>query len=227
MRLLRRLKNGKNSFESLRHRMVEEQIVFRGIKSQQVISAMLKVPRHLFVPLSLRYEAYGDYPLPVGEGQTISQPYMVAEMTADLELKSEDKVLEIGTGSGYQSAVLAEIVKKVFTIEKIVSLANKAELLLQKLGYKNVFIEVGDGSQGLQAHAPYDGILVTAGAPQIPEPLFKQLKEEGRLIIPIGDRIFQTLTKVKKIKGKLIKEKLFDCMFVPLLGTYGWRNGSE
>lgn len=203
--------------------MVEEQIIARGIKDERIIGAMSKVPRHCFVPEFLRDEAYGDYPLPIGEGQTISQPYMVAEMTLQLDPKPEDRILEVGTGSGYQSAILAELVHEVFTIERVDTLARKAELLLQKLGYKNIVVKVGDGTHGLPDYAPYNGILVTAGAPQTPEPLFDQLKEGGRLIIPIGNKIVQALTLVRKINGKPIEEQLFDCMFVPLVGVHGWK----
>lgn len=222
MRLLRRLKPGKSSFELLRRKMVDWQIVGRGVKDQRVIEAMLKVPRHLFVPEAMRDEAYGDYPLPIGDGQTISQPYMVAEMTADLELKPSDKVLELGTGSGYQAAVLAELVQEVYTIERIEKLAIKAENTLKKVGYKNIVVKVGDGSSGLPDYAPYDAILVTAGAPQIPQPLLEQLNEGGRLVVPTGGRMFQTLIRVKKVAGKFEEKHLFDCMFVPLVGAYGW-----
>ncbi|MCK4308259.1 protein-L-isoaspartate(D-aspartate) O-methyltransferase [candidate division WOR-3 bacterium] len=222
MKLLRHSNRG--NFELLRRQMVEEQVKSRGICDENVIQAMLKVERHLFVPKRLQDEAYEDYPLQIGESQTISQPYMVAAMTAELELSPEDKVLEIGTGSGYQSAILAEIVSEVFTIEWIDMLAKRAKLLLEELDYKNIFVEIGDGSLGWQGNAPYDGILVTSGAPEMPELLFEQLRENGRLVIPIGGRIVQTLTKITKIKGKSHKKQLFDCMFVPLLGVYGWKN---
>lgn len=207
--------------------MVEEQIIARGIKDKRVISAMLKVERHLFAPKTLWRDAYGDYPLPIGESQTISQPYMVAEMTAILEPQKDHSILEIGTGSGYQSAILAELVQEVYTIEIIGSLANKAKQRLKKLGYENIFVKVGDGTLGLPEYAPYDGILVTAGAPELPEPLFEQLKEGGKIVIPIGNRVFQTLIRITKVKGKKEEESFFDCMFVSLIGTYGWKHSSD
>lgn len=221
MKLFRRLKGG--DFESMRHQMVETQIIGRGITNQQVIDAMMKVPRHLFVPTYLQNEAYNDYPLPIGEAQTISQPYMVAEMTAALEPKENDRVLEIGSGSGYQAAILAEIVNELFTIERIETLARRAENLLRQLDYKNIFIKVGDGTMGWQEYAPYDSILITAATPELPPPLVEQLKEGGIIVAPIGNKIVQTLTKIKKIGGMLHQEQLFDCMFVPLVGAYGWK----
>ena len=208
----------------MRRQMVDEQIKGGGIRDKNVIVAMLKVERHLFVPESLQNEAYNNYPLPIGEYQTISQPYMVAAMTAELEVSQKDKVLEIGTGSGYQSAILAEVVSEVFTVEWRETLAKEAKSLLEELGYKNIFVKTGDGSLGWQKYAPYDGIIVTAGAPEMPLPLFEQLKENGKLIIPIGRRAVQTLTKITKVKGKPHEKQLFDCMFVPLLGAYGWEN---
>ena len=221
MKLLKHSSHG--SFESLRRRMVEEQIKARGICNENVIQAMLKVERHLFVSTFSRKKAYNDYPLQIGESQTISQPYMVAAMTDELELNPDDRVLEIGTGSGYQSAILAEIVNEVFTIERIEMLAKRAKLLFDELGYKNIFVKVNDGSLGWQEYAPYDVIIVTAATPKMPEPLFEQLKEKGKMVIPIGGRIVQTLTKITKINGKPSEKQLFDCMFVPLLGAYGWK----
>jgi protein-L-isoaspartate(D-aspartate) O-methyltransferase len=206
--------------------MVETQLIPRGITDSQVLGAMMKVPRHLFVPEHLQEKAYNDYPLPIGEGQTISQPYMVAQMTEVLELTKESLILEIGTGSGYQTAILAEIVQKVYTIERIEVLAKRAKDLLNKLGYRNIFIKIGDGTIGWKEYSPYDRILITAGTPKVPSPLFDQLKEGGIIIVPIGDRVIQTLTRVRKIKGKIVEEKLFDCMFVPLIGKYGWKDFS-
>lgn len=228
MRLSRHSKIGKNSyeFELSRKEMVESQIIRYGeIKDKNVIQAMLKVPRHLFMPEALKYEAYGDYPLPIGEGQTISQPYMVAAMTEALELKITDRVLEIGTGSGYQAAILAEIVGEVYTIERIESIAQQAKKNLANQGYTNIKIKTGDGTLGWEEFAPYDGIIVTAGAPSVPEILFKQLKEGGRLVIPIGDRFSQDLVLVRKQNGKPMQKSLLGCMFVSLVGKYGWRNG--
>ena len=220
---MEQLKYSKDYFKTQREQMVKEQIIARGVKNKSVISAMLKVEREQFVPESLWDDAYGDYPLPIGEAQTISQPYMVAEMTAKLDPQKEDKILEIGTGSGYQSAVLAELVKEVYTIETIESLANKAEEKLNNLGYKNIFVKIGDGSIGLPEYAPYDGIIVTAGAPATPEPLFEQLKEGGKIVIPTGDRTFQKLIRITKKEGKKSRYVGIDCMFVSLVGTYGWK----
>jgi protein-L-isoaspartate(D-aspartate) O-methyltransferase len=204
--------------------MVEKQIIGRGIENQQVIKAMMEVPRHLFVPDNLQNEAYNDYPLPIGEAQTISQPYMVAKMAALLGTQDNSRVLEIGTGSAYQAAVLAEIVQHVFTIEWVESLAKKAENLTEELGYDNISVKTGDGSIGWPEHAPYDSIIVTAAAPELPPPLITQLREGGVIVAPIGNRVLQTLTKMTKVSGELQEENLFDCMFVPLLGTHGWNN---
>jgi protein-L-isoaspartate(D-aspartate) O-methyltransferase len=213
----------KRDFEQQRELMAKTQIIARGIRDPLVIEAIKRVPRHLFVEESLVYESYGDYPLPIGEGQTISQPYMVASMTEQLELQGGEKVLEIGTGSGYQAAVLAEIVKEVYTVERIESLTKRAKVVLDGLGYKNVFISVGDGTLGLPDHSPYDAIIVTAASPAIPPPLFEQLKEGGRLVIPISDYFGQILVKVHKKDGKEIRERLYGCVFVPLVGEYGYR----
>ncbi len=209
-------------FDEKRKEMVEFQIKRRGVKDPLVLKAMLKVKRHLFVPENLRKEAYEDYPLPIGEDQTISQPYMVAIMTELLELRGGERVLEIGTGSGYQTAILAEIAEEVYSVERLESLAFRAKKLLDKLGYLNIKIKVGDGSEGWEEFSPYDAILVTAGAPDVPEPLFKQLKEGGRLVIPIGGRFSQVLVRVRKIKGEKEVEEFFDCAFVPLIGKYGF-----
>lgn len=202
--------------------MIAEQIVARGIKDKRVLSAMQKIERHLFVPESLQNEAYGDYPLPIGENQTISQPYMVASMTEELKLTPEDKVLEIGTGSGYQTAVLAEIAREVYSVERMQKLAEEARTRLNTMGYENVVITESDGSEGLPEHSPYDAIIVTAGAKTVPQPLLQQLRENGRLVIPVGERLVQTLMKFTKINSEIRQEKLFDCMFVPLIGENGW-----
>ena len=207
----------------LRKKMVEFQIIGRGIRDRGVIDAMLRVPRHLFVPPAYRGEAYNDYPLFIGRGQTISQPYMVAAMTEALELKGEERVLEIGTGSGYQTAVLAEIVPEVFTIERDPLLAERAKELLEELGYKNIRFKIGDGTLGWPEEAPFDRIIVTAAAPAVPEPLKEQLRVGGIIVIPIGGRFGQTLVKGKKISEKKLKvEELFECAFVPLVGKYGF-----
>jgi len=210
-------------FESMRKVMVEEQLIPRGISDYIVLDVFRKVPRHEFVPKELAASAYNDYPLPVGENQTISQPYMVALMTECLALKGQDKVLEIGTGSGYQAAILAELAKEVYSVERFQALADDARKVLDSLGYKNIKIKVGDGTLGWEEHAPYDGIIVTAGAPGIPESLVRQLKDGGRLVIPVGgDGFGQILTLVEK-QGTSIKTKeICGCMFVPLIGKEGW-----
>ncbi len=205
-----------------REQMVEQQIVKRGVKDKRVIEAMKKVPRHLFVDRVYQHQAYKDYPLPVGQGQTISQPYMVAVMTELLSLKPDDTVLEIGTGSGYQTAILALLCAKVYTIERIVELKEKAVRRLDKLGFRNIAFMVGDGSIGWPQFAPYDAILVTAGSPKIPDALIKQLAENGRLVIPVGTEFYQTLNLVEKHKGRIYRKELFECTFVPLIGKAGW-----
>jgi len=205
-----------------RERMVAEQIVARGVKDKRVIDAMRRVPRHLFVDKTYYHQAYGDYPLPIGSGQTISQPYMVAIMTELLELKGNETVLEIGTGSGYQTAILALLCERVFTVERISNLSLRARKILSELGFNNINFLVGDGSLGWSDFAPYNGIIVTAGAPDIPGPLIDQLAEKGRLVIPIGSEYFQTLNVIKKQKGSILRKELFECTFVPLLGKEGW-----
>lgn len=213
----------KNDFEQARNKMVEQQIIARGIKDPLVIKAMRKVPRHLFVDEGLRSRAYDDYPLPIDYGQTISQPYIVALMTEALKLKGNEKVLEIGTGSGYQSAILAEIVDTVYSVERIPGLAKKSREILDSLGYHNVIIKVGDGTFGWKDKAPFDGIIVTAGAPTIPEPLLEQLKDGGRLVIPVGDIFSQDLIVVERIGNRFKKSSYGGVRFVKLIGTYGWK----
>ena len=209
-------------YQAARQRMVTEDIQRRGIDDQRVLQAMLKVERHLFVPESYRSMAYADRPLPIGEGQTISQPYIVALMTYHLHLKPEDRVLEIGTGSGYQAAVLAELTKEVYSLEIIESLARTAEERLQALGYKNVWVTSGDGFYGWPEHAPYDAIMITCATPTIPECLVGQLKEGGRMILPLGDKPFhQSLTLITKRAGKIERQRLADVVFVPMTGEIG------
>jgi protein-L-isoaspartate(D-aspartate) O-methyltransferase len=215
------MKRGLNQ-ESRRLEMVERQIKARGVSDPLVLAAMRRVPRHLFVPEEYADSAYDDRPLPIGEGQTISQPYMVAIMTETLKLKGGEKVLEIGTGSGYQSAILAEIADHVVTIERKEDLQKEAARLLRELGYANVESVLGDGSRGHVARAPYDGIIVTAGAPQVPESLVGQLALGGRLVIPVGNAFHQTLTRVTRTEGGKETESLEGCVFVPLIGEYGW-----
>ncbi len=210
-------------FEKERMAMVEEQLRRRGIRDNRVLEAMSKVPRHIFVPEAHKGASYEDRPLPIGEGQTISQPYMVAIMTQSLELGGEERVLEIGTGSGYQTAILAELAKEVCTIERIPQLLERAQSTLQSLGYINIFFRIGDGTKGWPEKAPFDGIIVTAGAPEIPQTLLAQLADGGRLVIPVGPRYTQTLYKVTR-RGKNYKEEdITGCVFVPLLGEYGWK----
>ena len=205
-----------------RERMVEEQLVRRGITDSRVLDAVRKVPRHRFVEEALRDRAYGDHPLPIGEGQTISQPYMVAAMTQLLRLGGTEKVLEIGTGSGYQSAVLAEIARRVCSIERLPGLAARARRVLEELGYTNAVVRTGDGTYGWPDEAPFDRILVTAGAPAVPGPLFQQLAEGGRLVAPIGEAQSQTLHLVEKIGGQMRTSTDCGCVFVKLVGRYGW-----
>ncbi|MCM8811887.1 MAG: protein-L-isoaspartate(D-aspartate) O-methyltransferase [Candidatus Omnitrophica bacterium] len=205
--------------------MVAEQLVKRGIRDPRVIAAMEKVPRHLFLPEPMRDRSYDDRPCPIGCGQTISQPYMVAFMTELLAIQSTDKVLEIGTGSGYQTAVLAELARSVYSIERIGELSHRAEEVLTELGYRNVTLKVGDGSEGWFEEAPFDAILVAASAPLLPEPLLLQLKEGGRFVIPVGDLRQQKLILVCREKGRSIAREAARCIFVPLIGSHGWRDG--
>ena len=206
-------------FEKRRQEMVAKDIKGRGISDPKVLAAMMKVERHLFVDSALASQAYEDHPLPIGEGQTISQPYMVAAMTETATLKGGEKVLEIGTGSGYQAAVLAEIAKEVYTIEIKKGLAERAKERLAALGYGNIHVKYGDGYFGWEEHAPFDVVIVTAAASRIPQPLFDQLKEGGRLIMPIGNaRLYQEFTVVTKEKGKYTKKELGGVVFVPMTG---------
>jgi len=202
--------------------MVREQLVPRGIKNEKVLAAMRTVPRQLFVGEHVRKMAYEDYPLPIGEDQTISQPYMVAAMTEALDPHDEDRVLEIGTGSGYQTAILAELVREVFTVERIASLAKKASEVLSELGYTNIRFKTGNGTLGWQERAPFDRVLVTAGSPGVPKELFRQLCDGGRMVIPIGNTFSQILTSIIKRGEELKRERLFSCIFVPLVGENGW-----
>ncbi|HSB79684.1 MAG TPA: protein-L-isoaspartate(D-aspartate) O-methyltransferase [Candidatus Methylomirabilis sp.] len=212
-------------FALARERMVVEQLERRGIRDPRVLHALRKVPRHRFVDEALVGRAYGDYPLPIGEGQTISQPYMVALMTEALGLVGHERVLEIGTGSGYQTAVLAELCAKVLSIERIKGLADRAVGILDDLGYCNILVKVGDGTLGWRDEAPFDAILVTAGAPVIPDALIGQLDPKGRIVLPVGDANSQVLRKgVRKDTGMEWTE-LGDCVFVKLIGQQAWPNG--
>lgn len=203
--------------------MVKTQLMSRGIFDKLVLDAMKKVPRHRFVPKNIEGSAYEDCALPIGESQTISQPYMVAIMTEKLGLSGGEKVLEIGTGSGYQAAVLAEIAKEVYTIERIPSIAERAQKIFDELGYKNIKVIAGDGTLGLPEKAPFGGVIVTAGSPDIPKPLVDQLSEGGKLVIPVGETFEQILTVVTKHGSKLDVERSIGCIFVPLVGKYGWK----
>lgn len=194
----------------------------RGIKDSRVLQAMGKVPRHLFVESALASRAYDDGPLPIGDKQSISQPYMVAVMTEALELKGDEKVLEIGTGSGYQTAVLAELARNVFSIEKIRGLATRARMILDELHCYNVAIHIGDGTLGWTEQAPFDAILVTAGSPVVPQPLVQQLVLGGRLVIPLGDERSQVLKRIRRTASGFEEEQLGECRFVKLWGKYGW-----
>jgi len=214
----------EDHYTAMRHRMVETQIAARGVSDPGVLAAMQKVPRHRFIPAHLWDQAYGDYPLPIGEEQTISQPYIVALMTALLELKGTDKVLEIGTGSGYQAAILAELAAQVFTIDRVAFLLDQAAWTLESMGYTNIKTKVGDGTLGWPEEMPFEAIIVTAGAPpEVPRPLTEQLALGGRLVIPVGDRWSQTLTCVRKTKEGLKFEYHGGCRFVRLIGQYGWQ----
>lgn len=208
----------------LRKRMVEEQLIPRGIKNKRVLDAFYKVERHKFIPESLRSSAYADFPVSIGEGQTISQPYIVALMTECLELSGQEKVLEIGTGSGYQAAILAELAREVYTIERFLGLAKKAQAILDELGYTNIKIKVGDGTLGWEEVAPFERIIITAASPHLPLPLVAQLKDNGKLISPLGESFSQVLTLVEKKEGRLESTDICGCVFVPLVGEYGWKN---
>lgn len=213
-------KRRPEAYEAARKRMVEKQIMARGIEDSGVIAAMLKVQRHLFVPEKYRHYAYSDSPVPIGHGQTISQPYIVALMTEILNLGSSDRVLEIGTGSGYQAAVLAEIVDEVYTIEIVEPLGRASEQRLKELGYDNVKVMVGDGYLGWPEYAPFDRIIVTCAPTEIPEPLVEQLKEGGIMVIPVGTAGFQYLYRVKKYMGEAETEEVIPVSFVPLTGPH-------
>jgi protein-L-isoaspartate(D-aspartate) O-methyltransferase len=213
-----------NAHSSKRQYMVDTQIIPRGIKNLRVIEAMRKVPRHLFLDEALWPQAYEDHPLPIGEKQTISQPYIVAFMTEALGLTGKEKVLEIGSGSGYQTAILAELAEQVYTIERIPAIAKRARKLFDQLQYRNIIITIVDGTSGWKEHSPYDGIIVTAASPSTPRPLLEQLATGGRLVIPIGDEFNQELMVYEKEDGNEFKEENYGgCRFVKLVGEHGWK----
>ena len=210
------------NFEKAREEMIRYQIRGRGIKDERVLSAMSSIPREKFVLEGEKDNAYLDCPLSIGMGQTISQPFMIALMTQCLSLKGQETILEVGTGSGYQAAILSKLAKKVYTIERFSILADRAEKIFKELEIKNVKVMVGDGSKGLEKFSPYDGIIVTAGAPEIPKSLIEQLNEEGKVVIPVGNSFSQDLLLGIKEKGKLKISNYGGCVFVPLVGKYGW-----
>ena len=212
-----------HDYRLAREKMVKNQLIPRGITDQGVLKAMGKIHRHLFVEEALIGEAYNDHPLPIGHKQTISQPYIVALMTQALELTGKEKTLELGTGSGYQAAILAELSEKVYTIERLRPLMEKARKLLGELGYNNILFKAFDGTLGWKEHEPYDAIMVTAGAPKIPETLPGQLADGGRIIIPIGDKYSQELIKVTRKKNRYKEKNLGGCRFVDLIGEHGWK----
>jgi protein-L-isoaspartate(D-aspartate) O-methyltransferase len=214
-------------YKEQRELMVKTQLIPRGITDERLIAVMKRVPRHLFVPDAIQHMAYDDMALSIGEGQTISQPYMVAVMTELLDLKGNEKVLEIGTGSGYQAAVLAELSREVYTVERIAALADAAKERFKSLSYSNIHVKVSDGTLGWPEKAPFNRIIVTAGTPKIPKPVTDQLADDGIILAPVGDRFSQQLLKVRKTKDTLKEEYHTPCVFVPLIGKYGWKSEDE
>ncbi len=212
------------NFSVARRRMVEEQVIARGVTDQRVIEAMRKVPRHKFVEEALEGKAYQDAPLPIGEKQTISQPYMVALMSEALALNGSETVLEVGTGSGYQAAVLTHLAERVFSLERIPILARRARKVLDECGFSKVNIRLADGTHGWQDMAPFDAVIVTAGAPDVPQDYLDQLALNGRLVIPVGDRGSQVLMRITRVgESEYQEEQLLGCRFVPLIGNHGWQ----
>ena len=215
-----------DGYAAERQIMVASQLCGRGIRDQRVLDAMALIPRHEFVADEYREQAYEDHPIPIGEGQTVSQPYIVALTLDALSLQPSFKMLQIGTGSGYQTALLAELCREVYSVERHAPLARDAEATLARLGYNNVSVIVGDGSQGLPAMAPFDAIVVSAAAPQIPTPLFEQLREDARMVIPVGPPQAQELQLVSKQEGRPMVQSLDGCRFVPLIGGQGYSSSS-
>ncbi len=213
-----------HDFTLARERMVKDQLAARGIRDERVLQAMGKIPRHLFIDEALAGEAYDDHPVPIGENQTISQPYIVALMTEALELRGNENTLELGTGSGYQTAILAELSSMVYTIERIESLLANARKILVQLEYDNIVFKAFDGTMGWKEYAPFDTIIVTAGAPSLPKPLIDQLADNGRMIIPVGDRYSQELIKIVRNGKRLEQKSLGGCRFVNLIGIHGWQD---
>jgi protein-L-isoaspartate(D-aspartate) O-methyltransferase len=200
--------------------MVEEQLIPRGIQDKRLLEAFYKIERHKFVSEELRASGYADFPVPIGEGQTISQPYIVALMTQCLQLRGNEKILEIGTGSGYQTAILAELAREVYSVERFAGLSRRAQALLGELGYSNIRFKIGDGTLGWKEESPFERIIITAASPRIPLPLIEQLREEGKLIIPLGESFSQVLTVAQKKNNKLESVQVCGCVFVPLVGKY-------
>lgn len=216
----------ENYYANLRNRMVDDQIISRGIHDERLLDVLRRVPRHWFVPEEYAQIAYSDGPLPIGRGQTISQPYIVALMTELLELRGEENVLEVGTGSGYQAALLGSLARQVHTVERHASLAENAEKVLMRLGLTNVMVHIGDGSLGLHGYAPFQAIIVTAAAPHVPQPLFDQLDEGGCLVLPEGGAGGQMLDRWRKQEGELEQEHIAPVAFVPLRGQHGWKESN-
>ncbi len=212
-----------HDYRLARERMVKSQLISRGISDKNVLRVMGRIHRHLFIEEALEGEAYNDHPLPIGHRQTISQPYIVALMTQALALTGKERTLELGTGSGYQTAILAELSRTVYTIERIRPLLETAKEILDALGYTNILYKIDDGTLGWEEFSPYDAVIVTAGAPRIPKTLLKQLAEGGRMIIPIGNRFSQELIKVVRVKNTFKEESLGGCRFVDLIGAHGWK----
>ena len=222
MKFLKSNRRPALGFVNARERMVKEQIIARGIKDPRVIEAMHQVPRDLFVPEALAGQAYGDFALPIGEGQTISQPFMVAYMSESLELAGKERVLEVGTGTGYQTAVLSHLAERVYSMERIRSLLEKARKILDQIQCRNAITQLSDGSYGWKEEAPFDAIMVTAGSPSPPAPLMEQLKVGGTMVIPIGGRNVQRLMRVRRSARGFLEEELMECSFVALVGDHGW-----
>ena len=210
------------AYAGQRRKMIEEQLLERGIKDLALMEVMSRVPRHLFVDSSLQQRAYGECPLPIGENQTISQPYIVASLTEALQLKGVERVLEIGTGSGYQTAILAEMASQVFTIERIKPIVQKTKVLLNSLMYENIIFKVFDGTYGWRDQSPFDAILISAATPNIPTALIEQLADKGRLVAPVGSRESQKLTVLNKVGNRLVSREKESCKFVPLIGKFAW-----
>ena len=215
--------SGNDQFRIARERMVSQQLAPNRIADERVLAAMRKVPRHLFIDEALWDQAYSDFPLPIGHAQTISQPYIVALMTQELGLKGSEKVLEIGSGSGYQAAILGELARSVFSVERMPALLVRARKTLDRLGYSNVYLKLDDGTWGWRDEAPFDAIIVTAGSPSVPEPLIEQLNDPGVLLIPVGDDYSQLLVKITKYNGELRQKAITGVRFVKLIGEHGWK----